>query len=339
MPELTTAALMGWAFVTLFTAGTTALIVSYIRIRQPDPRKRRLLDVADKPELKELREKAMAAVHGIGRRIDLKEAERLLRSAYAKGDHLAGMHLWDLLTFPPSRAIGEELDAIFEACIRPVIELMDAGHPEASYLYCAVSNEELLDEAAVHWQSEALRAACKAGYVPALLHRGWLEEGEWESSAKQVEAMQWFSLAMEQGAARALTGMGAILCNPKHPEYDPQWGLAMLQQASAQGDLHAMHILAVYLLDPDLGEPQPAMARQQLQQAARQDDYWAYVHLAGMLTDGLGGPVDSPGARRLLRRAMEFPEATAARNRLAELDDSQVKKSSVGEAPSAGAEG
>ncbi|MCB1218252.1 sel1 repeat family protein [bacterium] len=261
LPELTVASLTGWAFVALFAAGTTALFVSYIRIRLPDPRRRRLLEDADMPELKELRERAVAAVHGIGRRIDHGEAEQLLRSAYAKGDCLAGLHLSELLFSSPRHAVYKEIQAIFEACIPPVIELMDAGNPEASYLYCAASNEELTEENAVYWQSEALIAACDAGYVPALLHRGWLELDEWESAAKQIEAMQWFSLAMEQGAARALTGMGAILCNPKYPDFDPTRGLAMLEEAAVLGDRAAMYSLADCLLDPQLGDPQPEKAR------------------------------------------------------------------------------
>ena len=274
------------------------------------------LSAADRRELKSIRQKAIDALYGAIRMVDLEEAEQLFREAYAKGDCLAGMWIRDMLAYQPGNKARQEASSILEDCGGVIDRLMTSGNPEAEFLYCnsPLGQQSVQDR---YWKTKALEHSCAAGFMPAWVLRG---KREYLHVQNPDTGMKWYRRAAEYGSVIALAGVALVLCDEKYKGYNPPEGKAVLEQGMEAGDAVAMLWLARYYLNEKFGEPQPQLARQHLENSIRLGECRAMLDLARLHLDGIGGPVDNVEARRLLNQAKEFNRGPKIRDMISELE-------------------
>ncbi|MEZ5337583.1 MAG: tetratricopeptide repeat protein [bacterium] len=314
--SLTLISPVAWALLLVPLLVISVLVFSHARHGALPQSGHTRLSARDRKELKGFRQQAIAALYGIRRKVDLVEAEDLFRQAYARGDCLAGMWIWDMLVYKPGNQAKQEAGKILEDCAGIVEGLARRGDPEAEFLYC-ISPLGMQTDHERYMKMKMLEHSCASGFMPAWILLGKLEYRQFHNPAV---AMKWYRQAAEHGSAIAFAGCALLLCDEDYSGYNPSEGQAMLEQGVEAGDPVAMLWLARYFLNGNFGEPQPKLARQYLEDAARLGECRAMIDLARLHLDGLAGPVDNAEARRLLDQAKEYNRGTKITDLISQLE-------------------
>ena len=238
---------------------------------------------------------------GINCNIDRPAAEQLYRKAYANGDKLAGMHLYNLLRNSSDyMAYEEECHEIWEESSSTLFKLMEESYPEAIYLYARSYIHEDDNPTVVEHREYACDFAADAGYVPAYSLLGSMHEFGKVSKPDLDTAHYWYSESMAVGNTIGITGLGRLYTNEEFSDFNPEKGIVLLQKASNRGDrFAALRLGEVFELGigviPDYGQ-----AIEYYSKAAALGLGQATINLIRMNLEGLGQETDIDLARKLL---------------------------------------
>ena len=151
--------------------------------------------------------------------------------------------------------------------------------------------------------TEAMRGKPEAQWEVGYYH----QEGAAEESDKVVirkdlmKAVQWYTLAAEQGYAHAQQALGVLLSSGDGIEPDFDAAIAWSEKAVAQGDASAAHNLGCIYRDLQ----KPAKSFRCYRQAARMGDLDALFELALCYLFGYGVKKNQAAAYDCLRSILD----------------------------------
>ena len=259
------------------------------------------------------RMEAMEATFGIGRDIDLEEAESRLRDLQRQGDAVSAGLLYDVIAISPTRrSRNREANEIWREDVDELWQLCEAGNLDAifavAYAYSSVEDDE-------DWSSfidRTSRRLLAEGHIPgmmlraAVLAKGIHAEKDLDAAAAIYRQLH------DDGVVRGTSGLGWLQAEEEFSGYDEAEAVRLLQDAAHRGSKYSWTELAEIYIDDEMDAGQLAEAERYLRVSIDEGSIEAIVKLADLLLRDAEGQAELAEVRGMLEQAA--PEIRAIRN-------------------------
>ena len=247
------------------------------------------------------RQLALDHRYGIGRDVDMQEAERILMELHEQGDVIASAHLFSQISMGLEQySRNEEADEIWGCALEDLYELFDDENLEAGFAVAYAFRGVEEDKDWILHMERMTRRSLEAQYIPGILLRAeLLMSGEYLEQNKE-ESVRLYQMCADMGCVAATTKIGNIYMSEEYPGYDPEKGKQLLLEAAAKGDPQAWYKLAYRTWGEEMNADQSAKVEHYLRMAWDAGELGGAIRLVDLLLHDSGPEPDLVEIRRVL---------------------------------------
>lgn len=195
----------------------------------------------EEAQVPDLLQDAIAAMTGVGGKVNIAEAHELFPQAASTGDRAAKMwiallHHQGMCGFRQDPRLAEMLAG---QVIDEVMEDAEKGDPEAQFVMGEAFYFGLIVEKdnreAVKWYY----AAASQGHAPAMNNMGYMISGGEGVKRNHEDALRWYQMAAKRGHAGAMNSIGYIYANGDGVAVDLREAARWWRQSATAGNPEA----------------------------------------------------------------------------------------------------